>query len=160
MGKREKTPASSGEMSSNPQDMWPEQQPPACPACPTVVVARTLTPDCARSSPSALSLGWVKGAAPIPQPRGAVLGSTALQEMPSQEFCTRVMALMSRDVGCVGAGWLGVLGVAHACPVWQHRGHCWGGINISCWRAAGGRQRSAEAAAPHLLGGEAGERSR
>lgn len=57
MGKREKTPASLGEMSSNHQDIWQDSR---CSSLslvlpvPTAVVPRTLTPDSARSSPPAL----------------------------------------------------------------------------------------------------------
>lgn len=88
-----------------------------------------------------------------------LLASTPLQETPSQQLYTSVVAqmppnLVSRHV----QGWK-ALGMPHPCTSWQHQGHYWGGINVLHWEleVVGGFR--SKAGALHLLA-EAGAGSR
>lgn len=129
-GEKGETPASSGEMSLNHQDIWQDSRCssllPILPV-PTAVGARTLIPDRAGSSPSA-PFPWVgEGSSPIPSTTRSFPG-----QHPTPRDAIPVTLHPCDAPGCwvcLGQDGWEALGVPHPCPAWQHRGH-WGGISI------------------------------
>lgn len=78
-----------------------------------------------------LSLGWVKGADPIPSTTRSFPG-----QHPAPGDAISVTLPPCDGPGapgcwvCLGQDGWEALGVPHPCRAWQQRGHCWGGINI------------------------------